>query len=402
MTNRSILSTATVVATAIAVLAFFAGPLVQRLLRILPSSRQQQQQQPSSSPPPLRIGLIGASNIAKFAVLWPASRHSDVAVHAVAARSSEKAKAYAKQNGIPVVHGTYQNLIEDPNVDAVYVGVISELHFSLARLALEHGKHVLLEKPAVFSANQARTLSALSQSVNRAVLEAFHWRYHPAAMRVKDLLENGNAAGELQEIHLTASLFDPKHTWFVKEHGEKQRIKLFDRWCYLVDELHFYLGTQWIIQVDHVTMEPSHMYANLTATRDKNNEEQQVVHISMDACKDKVEMPSWGITLKGSKGTLQYDNALFPFVYHRIVKPNGQVEQHYGFAGSKVGKTSYEYQLDEFVQVIRQVDQAAVNENQEALALMMIRNGQLSEAIVAASKQEPLHSLSYPPLTGSL
>jgi predicted dehydrogenase len=403
MFSRSIFAAAVT-----AVLAYFAVPLAQRLLRILPSSSAPASNKSSQllSSSPFRVGLVGAANIAKFAVLWPASRHPDVTVHAVAARNVQKAQAFANKHGIPVVHETYQQLIQDPSTNMIYIGVISELHFSLAKMALEHGKHVLLEKPAVFSADQARILAATSQRVNRTLLEGFHWRFHPAAIRVKDLLVNDNVVGDLQQIKLKASLFDPKHTWFQPEDGEKQRVKLFDRWCYLVDELHFYLGSDWTIQVDHVTMNPSQMHANLTATRSN-----QVVRISVDACKDKVEVPSWLVHMEGSKGTLRYDNALFPFVYHRIVKPNGEVEQHYSFQDDHgkdtIGKTTYEYQLDEFVRIVQQEQHnynhhQAVAEETQALLDSMIRNSELAEAIITASRQEPLRAWPYPPSSSSL
>eukprot|EP00980_Cylindrotheca_fusiformis_P023955 scaffold11242_cov106-Cylindrotheca_fusiformis.AAC.9 len=393
---------------AIAVLAYYAGsciPMGRRLWRILPAATKATTEDPTTVSS-LRFGLIGASNIAKFAVLWPASKYTNasnnnnnVRIQAVAARDGNKARRYAHKHGIPVVHETYLQLVQDPDIDVVYVGVISELHFAIAKLALEHGKHVLLEKPAVFSTQEARILATLSREVDRIVFEAFHWRYHPAAIRVKELLlsasEDPVSVGELQQVSLTASLFDAKHTWFLPEHGDKARIKLLDRWCYLVDELHYYLGTTadfTTINVDHVTMEPSHMHANLTV----RSKDQQLVRISMDACKDKLEFPSWSIFLEGTKGGIQYDNVLFPFVYHRIaLKPSGTVEKHYHRLedNNSIEKTTtYEYQFEEFIRIIKQNDQVA----KQTLLDSMIRNSELVEKIVVASGQEPLQSWPYP------
>jgi hypothetical protein len=153
------------------------------------------------------------------------------------------------------------------------------------------------------------------------------------------------------------------------------------------------LGSDWTIQVDHVTMNPSQMHANLTATRSN-----QVVRISVDACKDKVEVPSWLVHMEGSKGTLRYDNALFPFVYHRIVKPNGEVEQHYSFQDDH-GKDT--------IRIVQQEQHnynhhQAVAEETQALLDSMIRNSELAEAIITASRQEPLRAWPYPPSSSSL
>jgi hypothetical protein len=123
-----------------------------------------------------------------------------------------------------------------------------------------------------------------------------------------------------------------------------------------------------------------------------------------------VEVPSWLLHMEGSKGTLRYDNALFPFVYHRIVKPNGEVEQHYSFQDNDkdtIGKTTYEYQLDKFVRIVQQ-EQHNYNHHQavaklnQALLDSMIRNSELAEAIVTASRQEPLRAWPCPPPSSSL
>ena len=363
-------------AASFAALAYAALPFSQRLSLILPDFNNH-----NKTSSPLRIGIIGASDIAKFAVLWPASRHPNAVVHAVAARDVGRAKAYAKRHHIPVVHETYQKLMQDPNIDAVYIGVITELHFSLAKLALENHKHVLLEKPAVFTSDEAKQLSALSTSVRKTLFEAFHWRYHPAAIRVKELLTNEKIVGSINQLSLKASLFDPKHIPPSKEH-----VKLFDRWCYLVDELHFYLGSKYDIRVQNVSMTPTSMQANLTA----HHIDEQVIEISMDAYRDKLELPSWFLSVNGSKGRLHYENTLFPFLYHRIEKPNGEVEKKYSFREDDVGKTTFAYQLEEFIRIVQQRD------SDDALLLeSMMRNADLAKRIVKHIGREPKQSWSY-------
>ncbi|ORY08732.1 oxidoreductase domain-containing protein [Clohesyomyces aquaticus] len=131
----------------------------------------------------LRFGILGAANIAPQALIVPAKSHSEVIVAAVAARDQKKAEAYAKKHGIPVVHKSYDDLISDPSLDCIYVPLPNGLHYEWALKALKAGKHVLLEKPSVSNAAEAKSLfrhPILSKPNAPVLLEAFHYRFHPA------------------------------------------------------------------------------------------------------------------------------------------------------------------------------------------------------------------------------
>ncbi|KAL3937190.1 MAG: hypothetical protein SGBAC_007641 [Bacillariaceae sp.] len=375
-----------IISVATAVLAYFSAPMAQRILFMLPASDVSK-----DASNPIKVGLVGAADIAKFAVLWPASRESSIVVEAVAARSVDKAKAYAAKHGIPKVHSNYQELIMDSEIDVIYIGVITELHFEITQFALQQGKHVLLEKPAVFLEHEAKTLVALAREQHSILFEAFHWRYHPAAIRVQELVKQ-RVVGNLEFIALKASLYDPKASSAAEEGADKQFVKLFDRWCYLVDEMHFYLPKdKWSIEVKYVEMKPSSMHANLTATPLVDLEKgeggdamRKRVKISMDAYKDKLEIPDWSVSFQGSKGTLRYDNALFPFVYHRITKPDGEVEKRYASGDrddddSVVGKTTFAHQLDVFTSLVKEQDEWKKAKTNKALWSSMIRNAKMAE-----------------------
>src|SRR6185312_11659429 len=94
----------------------------------------------------LRIGILGAARIAPVALIRPAKSNSDVAVTAVAARDHTRAKAFAAKQGIPRVLASYDELIADPDVDAIYNPLPNGLHGRWTRAALSAGKHVLCEK----------------------------------------------------------------------------------------------------------------------------------------------------------------------------------------------------------------------------------------------------------------
>ncbi|KAH6713870.1 hypothetical protein BKA61DRAFT_674484 [Leptodontidium sp. MPI-SDFR-AT-0119] len=140
-------------------------------------------EKPAKNQDALRIGLLGASTIAPIAVIGPAKSHPDVIVAAVAARDQKRANAYAKLHGIPIVHTSYQELIDDPSIDAIYIPLPNGLHYEWALKALKAHKHVLLEKPSTSNASEAASLfrsPLLTQPNAPVLLEAFHARFHPA------------------------------------------------------------------------------------------------------------------------------------------------------------------------------------------------------------------------------
>jgi len=156
----------------------------------------------------IRIGCLGAAKIAPNALVKPARRVDGVEVTAIAARDVDRARAFAAKHGIPNVHATYDDVVEDPDVDAVYIPLPNGLHAHWMRTALEHGKHVLCEKPFTSNAAEAEAIRHLADEhhPDLVVMEAFHWRYHPLAHRMVDIVQRG----ELGEVrHLEASFCFP-------------------------------------------------------------------------------------------------------------------------------------------------------------------------------------------------
>jgi predicted dehydrogenase len=156
----------------------------------------------------IRIGCLGAAKIAPNALVKPARRVDGVEVTAIAARDVDRARAFAAKHGIPNVHATYDDVVEDPDVDAVYIPLPNGLHAHWMRTALEHGKHVLCEKPFTSNAIEAEAIRDLAAQhhPDLVVMEAFHWRYHPLAQRMVDIVQGGEL-GEVQ--HLDASFCFP-------------------------------------------------------------------------------------------------------------------------------------------------------------------------------------------------
>ena len=141
--------------------------------------------------PMLRIGILGAARIAARAMIHPAREVPSATVAAVAARDEARANAFAVQHAIPVAYGSYEELLADSSIDAVYIPLPNALHAPWTLRAIEAGKHVLCEKP--FTANLREAEEVLSKAHNSGlvVMEAMHYRYHPLAQRMATMIRDG-------------------------------------------------------------------------------------------------------------------------------------------------------------------------------------------------------------------
>lgn len=151
---------------------------------------------------PLRIGILGAARIAPMALIKPAKRNVEVVVTAVAARDVWRARVFAAKHDIARVHDSYETLIADPDLDAIYIPLPNGLHGRWTRAALASGKHVLCEKPFTANAAEAREVADLAAKSGRVVMEAFHYRYHPLAARIGQIIAAGEL-GKLQRVEAT-------------------------------------------------------------------------------------------------------------------------------------------------------------------------------------------------------
>ncbi len=150
---------------------------------------------------PVQWGILGTGGITR-ALLRGASRTTAVEIVAVGSRTAERADAYAAEHGIGRAHPSYEALLADPDVEAVYISLPNSLHHPWTMRALEAGKHVLCEKP--YSRRPADVANAfdVADRAGLVLSEAFMWRHHPQARAMVDLLPE---LGELQTIRATFS-----------------------------------------------------------------------------------------------------------------------------------------------------------------------------------------------------
>src|SRR5215211_5014780 len=156
----------------------------------------------------IRWGVLSTANIGVAKVLPAMQRGALCDVTAIASRDLAKAQAATKQLGIPKAYGSYQELLADPDIDAIYNPMPNHLHVPWSIKALEAGKHVLCEKPIALTTAEAQTLAdAAGQHPQLKVMEAFMYRHHPQWRLAHQLVSEGKI-GELRTIHSFFSYFN--------------------------------------------------------------------------------------------------------------------------------------------------------------------------------------------------
>ena len=154
---------------------------------------------------PLRIGILGAAGIAPRAIVFPAHATSHQLV-AVGARDKSRAEEFAKQYQIKKAYGSYQEVIDDPDVDVIYNALHNGAHAPWNIKALAAGKHVLSEKPSVSNAAEAKEVLAATNKSGKVFMEAFHYYYHPMFQRLLTIVKSGEI-GEV--IKVESALLTP-------------------------------------------------------------------------------------------------------------------------------------------------------------------------------------------------
>lgn len=165
----------------------------------------------------VRWGILGAGNIAhRFCKAL--DQEDNGALVAIAGRSKEKLEAFRSEWPCPSVYTNYQELIDDPNVDAVYIALPNALHFEWAKKALEAHKPVLCEKPAMIDSAQAEKLAAIARKEQTLFMEAMKNRFVPSYVSLIERIEAGEF-GEVQTMDLScgnqAASFLDEHSHFM-------------------------------------------------------------------------------------------------------------------------------------------------------------------------------------------
>jgi len=291
---------------------------------------------------PLRLGILGAARIAPAALIRPARNVTEARVVAVAARDRDKAARFAAKHGIDTVHGSYDALVNDANVDAIYNPLPNALHGKWTRAALAAGKHVLCEKPFTANGDEAAEVAALAASSGRVVMEAFHYRYHPLAARVRELLD-AREIGRVRRVETWLCFPLPKFSDIRYNHALAGGA-LMDAGCYAVHLARFLGGEEPDVVSATAKLHRPDVDRAMRAELRFPSGHTGTVHCSM-----------WSSTLlrifarvEGEHGELRITNPVMPQLWHKlVVVANGKRRVE------RVSKRpTYEFQLQAFCDAV--------------------------------------------------
>ena len=196
-------------------------------------------------------GVLSTAKINTL-VLEGARQSDRVDVVAVASRDRRRAENYARRNGIERAYGSYEALLDDPDLEAVYISLPNGMHAEWAIRALEAGKHVLVEKPFSRRAEEVEHAFDVAERQRRLVMEAFMYRHNPQTRRFKDLIDEG-AIGALQLIRAAFSFTMPDPAGDVRNKPELEGGALMDVGCYCVSASRLLAGEPQRVYGEQVT-----------------------------------------------------------------------------------------------------------------------------------------------------
>jgi D-xylose 1-dehydrogenase (NADP+, D-xylono-1,5-lactone-forming) len=189
----------------------------------------------------MKWGLLSTANI-NAKLLGGVRGTEEATVVAVASRDRSRAQGVSREHGIERALGSYEELLEDPEVEAIYNPLPNSMHVPWTVRALEAGKHVLCEKPLTRRPAQAEEAFAAAERAGRLLMEAFMWRHHPQTRRLRELLDEG-LIGRLRLVRACFSfpLRDPED---IRLNGELDGGGLMDVGCYCVSGSRFVTGAE--------------------------------------------------------------------------------------------------------------------------------------------------------------
>jgi predicted dehydrogenase len=291
----------------------------------------------------LRIGVLGAARIAPLALIKPAKDNPDVVVAAVAARDGSRARAFAAKNGIERVHDSYEALIADPELDAIYNPLPNGLHGKWTRAAIDAGKHVLCEKPFTANAAEAREIAAWAARSDRVVMEAFHYRYHPLALRTEQIIASG-ALGKLKRVEAALCFPLPKFS-DIRYNYALAGGALMDAGCYAVHMARTFGGSTPEVVSAQAKLRDPQIDRAMTAELQFPEGHTGQIRCSMWSAR-LLEISARVI---GERGELRLFNPVTPHFVHRLAVRSADGKRVERFSR----RPSYAYQLDAFAAAIR-------------------------------------------------
>lgn len=257
----------------------------------------------------VRWGILSTAQIAQDELL-PAFRDATNAKVVAIASTNDKVKHIASKFDIPKIYGSYDELLEDSGIDAVYIPLPNSLHSQWVKRAAEKGKHILCEKPAVLNTREAEEVIETCKKNNVMFMEAFMYQFHPQHQRVKEILISGEI-GEVNIMKVSLSFYLENQNENIRMRQELGGGSLYDVGCYCIHSIRNILNT-----------EPNRIFAS--QQKDVKGQVDMSVVCFMeldngmtavfDAAMDRAQIDYYEII--GTKGSIRVPKAFIPQMYN--------------------------------------------------------------------------------------
>jgi predicted dehydrogenase len=289
----------------------------------------------------LRFGVLGTARITENALIAPTRGSSEASVVAVASREPERAQQFAKQHEIRKVCNSYEALVCDADVDAVYIPLPNGLHARWTIAALEAGKHVLCEKPFASNADEASVVAEKANDSGLVVMEAFHYRYHPLADRMLEIVREGEI-GSLQRVDavFAGALRTSSDIRYDYELGGGA---LMDAGCYAIHMIRSFGGDEPRVTSAHASLRSEDIDVSMAAELAFPSGVSGAI-----VCSLRSPVSASLLRVVGDRGDLWAVNPVFPHFDDRLyVSSDGRDRVE------RLGRRpTYEYQLDAFCDAV--------------------------------------------------
>ena len=286
----------------------------------------------------IRVGILGAAQIAPDAMIAPAAKRDDCVVTAVGCRDKARGAAFASRHGIPAVETDYEALVQRDDVDLVYNALPPSRHADLSIAALRAGKAVLCEKPFAMNSDEAAEMIRVAKDTGGLLIEAFHYRFHPVIDRVLSELSSGRI-GAITDISATFLAPVPFRPGEVRHTLGIGGGSLMDMGCYPIHWARTVMGQEPEVTAASCLESQPGVDLETTATLAFENGVTAQVTCGMDDRKPFTAT----LIVKGSEGQIVVDNPLTPHAGHQITITTGdRVEKVH----CDLDRTTYDYQLE--------------------------------------------------------
>jgi predicted dehydrogenase len=291
----------------------------------------------------IRIGVLGAASIVPLALTNPAKSVPEVQVLAIASRDPKRAYRFAKKHHIPRVHQTYSAMLADQDIDAIYNPLPNSLHAEWTIKALKAGKHVLCEKPFASNVEEAEAMARVARETGLVLSEAFAYRYHPLAARIKQIIAGGEI-GKIKHLEAEFSFLLPSPN-NIRFQYDLSGGALMDCGCYPVSLVRYLAGAE--PRVEHAEARIFHPQVDQKMSADLSFEDGRTARVICGMLSPKLFTSI--LKVEGDAGSLRVLSPFQPHVFHRLT-----IKRNDGTVKEQVpGENSYTLQLRAFVKAIR-------------------------------------------------